>query len=216
MCSNQEVQSTYRSYTVRTHSLANPDSRAAFFRWDISVICPEIVFSNLPFQTLWPNSLKFFKHFKKVSVYDQKMTKNVAPEPRSFKWGHTCGIVVSYLVTRMRKKTLADKLKYCASQPFKHDLHMRRLTSCMPRSFKLALLAFLMLQWRRSQGTVQHLSSPLFSHLLRHFIFVACAACLVNLRTLHLNPVTHTEPWRMTVFRSSSTPRWTSGQWARM
>ena len=58
----------------------------SFFRWDISVIClitalklAVTVFNSLPFQTLWPNWLKFFRHFKNISDYDRKMTEKINP-----------------------------------------------------------------------------------------------------------------------------------------
>jgi len=47
-------------------------SARLFFRWDISVICPEIVlklavtvFTSLPFRKLWPNRLHLFSVIKK-------------------------------------------------------------------------------------------------------------------------------------------------------
>jgi len=52
----------------------------SFFCWDMSVICLVIVlklavavFISLTFQTLWPNWLNFFGHFKKIRSVSEKI-----------------------------------------------------------------------------------------------------------------------------------------------
>jgi len=54
--------------------------------WNISVICLVVVlkltitvFISLYFQTFWTKWLNFFRHFKNVSVFDQKNSLQVIP-----------------------------------------------------------------------------------------------------------------------------------------
>jgi len=55
------------------------DCQRCIFRWDISVICPIVVFklavtafTRLPFRTWWPNWPKFFRSYSKKSIHDRK------------------------------------------------------------------------------------------------------------------------------------------------